>query len=183
MRLVTYLNEAGEARSGVVSGERIIDLAQGAAAVAIGGGLGFRLKDHLPRSGFRDRFIAKGRFERRMDALPPAWDLGSRRLPHGAPTRGRDTMTGDIRQTVISGRPYPVTVPPAGDADSLDLFLDDAEFSIDLGRGPLLVRGHGTRLGEVVRFHEKDEVLGRDVRVWCVSELDGGFVAEHMAAF
>lgn len=33
MRLVTYLNEAGEARSGVVSGERIIDLAQGAAAI------------------------------------------------------------------------------------------------------------------------------------------------------
>jgi glucokinase len=39
-------------------------------AVAIGGGLGHRLKDQLPRSGFRDRFIAKGRFERRMDALP-----------------------------------------------------------------------------------------------------------------
>ena len=45
-------------------------LVQGAAAVAIGGGLGFRLKDHLPRSGFSNRFTAKGRFERRMDALP-----------------------------------------------------------------------------------------------------------------
>src|SRR3954449_8976907 len=33
MRVVTYVNEAGEARSGVVSGERIIDLAQGAAAI------------------------------------------------------------------------------------------------------------------------------------------------------
>jgi glucokinase len=53
---------------GAVAGD--LALAQGAAAVAIGGGLGFRLKDHLPRSGFRDRFIAKGRFERRMDALP-----------------------------------------------------------------------------------------------------------------
>ena len=29
-----------------------------------------RLADHLPRSGFRDRFIAKGRFERRMDEMP-----------------------------------------------------------------------------------------------------------------
>ncbi len=53
---------------GAVAGD--LALAQGAAAVAIGGGLGSRLKDHLPRSGFRDRFIAKGRFERRMDALP-----------------------------------------------------------------------------------------------------------------
>lgn len=53
---------------GAVAGD--LALAQGAAAVAIGGGLGFRLRDHLPRSGFRDRFIAKGRFERRMDGLP-----------------------------------------------------------------------------------------------------------------
>jgi glucokinase len=53
---------------GAVAGD--LALAQGAAAVAIGGGLGYRLRDHLPRSGFRDRFIAKGRFERRMDALP-----------------------------------------------------------------------------------------------------------------
>ena len=53
---------------GAVAGD--LALAQGAHAVAIGGGLGFRLANHLPRSGFRDRFIAKGRFERRMDGLP-----------------------------------------------------------------------------------------------------------------
>ncbi|HYD38265.1 MAG TPA: glucokinase [Allosphingosinicella sp.] len=53
---------------GAVAGD--IALAQGAAAVAIGGGLGLRLAGHLPRSGFRDRFIAKGRFERRMDEMP-----------------------------------------------------------------------------------------------------------------
>lgn len=47
-----------------------IALAQGADAVVIAGGLGLRLIDHLPRSGFRDRFIAKGRFERRMDQMP-----------------------------------------------------------------------------------------------------------------
>ena len=45
-------------------------LAQGAAAVVIGGGVGLRLADHLPRSGFSSRFIAKGRFERRMAELP-----------------------------------------------------------------------------------------------------------------
>ena len=45
-------------------------LAQGAHAVVLAGGLGLRLADHLPRSGFRDRFIAKGRFERMMDEMP-----------------------------------------------------------------------------------------------------------------
>ena len=45
-------------------------LAQGAAGVVIAGGLGLRLADHLPRSGFRQRFTAKGRFEAMMNALP-----------------------------------------------------------------------------------------------------------------
>jgi glucokinase len=45
-------------------------LAQGAQAVVLAGGLGLRLVDYLPRSGFRDRFIAKGRFERMMDEMP-----------------------------------------------------------------------------------------------------------------
>jgi glucokinase len=53
---------------GAVSGD--MALAQGAGAVVIAGGLGQRLADHLPESGFRDRFIAKGRFERRMDEMP-----------------------------------------------------------------------------------------------------------------
>jgi len=53
---------------GAVAGD--LALAQGASGVAIGGGLGLRLAKHLPRSGFRERFVAKGRFERRMDALP-----------------------------------------------------------------------------------------------------------------
>jgi len=53
---------------GAVAGD--IALAQGAGAVVIGGGLGLRLAGHLPRSGFRDRFIAKGRFERHMDGIP-----------------------------------------------------------------------------------------------------------------
>ena len=45
-------------------------LAQGGAAVVIAGGVGQRLAEYLPRSGFRDRFIAKGRFERRMAEMP-----------------------------------------------------------------------------------------------------------------
>jgi len=53
---------------GAIAGD--LALAQGAVAVVIAGGLGLRLKDHLPRSGFANRFIAKGRFERRMEAMP-----------------------------------------------------------------------------------------------------------------
>jgi glucokinase len=53
---------------GAVAGD--IALAQGAEGVVIAGGLGRRLAEHLPRSGFRGRFVAKGRFERRMDEMP-----------------------------------------------------------------------------------------------------------------
>jgi glucokinase len=38
--------------------------------VVIAGGLGARLKDVLVRSGFADRFRAKGRFESLMASLP-----------------------------------------------------------------------------------------------------------------
>ncbi|HEY6047985.1 MAG TPA: glucokinase [Sphingomicrobium sp.] len=53
---------------GAVAGD--MALAQGAVGVVIAGGVGLRLADYLPQSGFRDRFIAKGRFERRMDEVP-----------------------------------------------------------------------------------------------------------------
>lgn len=53
---------------GSIAGD--IALAQGADAVVIGGGLGRRLADYLPRSGFGERFAAKGRFERRMREIP-----------------------------------------------------------------------------------------------------------------
>ena len=53
---------------GAIAGD--LALAHGAGAVVIGGGLGLRLAEHLPRSGFRERFIAKGRFERRMSEMP-----------------------------------------------------------------------------------------------------------------
>ena len=53
---------------GTVTGN--LALAQGARAVVIAGGLGLRLRDRLPRSGFARRFRAKGRFELLMESLP-----------------------------------------------------------------------------------------------------------------
>lgn len=52
---------------GAVAGD--IALAHGASAVVIGGGLGAKLADHLPRSGYCERFVAKGRFERHMAGI------------------------------------------------------------------------------------------------------------------
>lgn len=53
---------------GAVAGD--LALAQGSVGVVIAGGLGLRIADHLPRSGFAERFAAKGRFARRMEAMP-----------------------------------------------------------------------------------------------------------------
>lgn len=53
---------------GAVAGD--MALAHGANSVVIAGGLGHRLRDRFAASGFANRFIAKGRFERRMEAIP-----------------------------------------------------------------------------------------------------------------
>ncbi len=53
---------------GSVAGD--IALAQGGSAVVIAGGLGLRIKDTLVRSGFAERFRAKGRFEGLMASIP-----------------------------------------------------------------------------------------------------------------
>ncbi len=53
---------------GAVAGD--LALAQGAGGVVIAGGLGLRLRDVLPRSGFGERFVAKGRFREGMAGLP-----------------------------------------------------------------------------------------------------------------
>lgn len=53
---------------GAVAGD--LALAQGASGVVVAGGLGLRIRDSLLRSGFAERFRAKGRFEALMAALP-----------------------------------------------------------------------------------------------------------------
>ncbi len=53
---------------GAVAGD--LALAHGANGVVIAGGLGLRLRDALQRSGFGQRFIAKGRFQTLMAGIP-----------------------------------------------------------------------------------------------------------------
>jgi glucokinase len=53
---------------GSVAGD--LALAHGAKALGLAGGLGFRIRDTLVKSGFADRFRAKGRFDALMAAMP-----------------------------------------------------------------------------------------------------------------
>jgi glucokinase len=53
---------------GSVAGD--LALAHGACGVVMAGGLGLRIKDTLVRSGFAERFRAKGRFEQIMAQMP-----------------------------------------------------------------------------------------------------------------
>ena len=93
-------------------------------------------------------------------------------------------MTGDIRQTVISGVPYLVTAVADGAPTTLDSLIDDAEFTVVLKDHHHLVRGHGRGLDDKVVFYEKDHLGGKDVRVWHVMVDDSGTVkAEAVAAF
>jgi glucokinase len=47
-----------------------IALAHGASALVLAGGLGRRLRSHLPRSGFAERFAAKGEYRSILEQLP-----------------------------------------------------------------------------------------------------------------
>lgn len=47
-----------------------VALTHGPGPVVIAGGLGYRLRDYLPRSGFEERFTAKGRYTSLMRTLP-----------------------------------------------------------------------------------------------------------------
>ncbi len=62
---------------GSVAGD--LALAHGSDAVVIAGGLGLRLKDRLRASGLAGRFVAKGRFRGRMEAI------GVRLITHPQP--------------------------------------------------------------------------------------------------
>ena len=67
-RRVGLARRRGARPLGAVAGD--LALAHGANAVVIAGGLGLRIRDRFATSGFAGRFIAKGRFERRMEAIP-----------------------------------------------------------------------------------------------------------------
>ena len=92
-------------------------------------------------------------------------------------------MTSTASAAVVSGVPCPVRSVAGVTPSVLAQFIGETEFTVEVQGAPYLVRGCGSTLHEQVRFHEKDAVLGRDVRVWHVSPDGDGFCAEHVAAF
>ena len=53
---------------GAIAGD--VALVHGPGPVVVAGGLGYRLRDYLPQSGFEERFTAKGRYTSLMRTLP-----------------------------------------------------------------------------------------------------------------
>jgi hypothetical protein len=71
---------------------------------------GQRIADHLPRSGFRGRFIAKGRFERRMDELPVKLITHPSRACSARPRRSRKGTAVTIDAIMRTAPVIPVLV-------------------------------------------------------------------------
>jgi len=92
-------------------------------------------------------------------------------------------MSFSTPMTVPSGMSVPVLAVEGRTPDSLEEFVGDVSFLVDLDP-PHLVRGCGTVRGSTVRFHEKDlDNSGKDIRVWVVRTQGSRFVAEHDAQF
>ena len=91
--------------------------------------------------------------------------------------------SGFAATSVISGVAYPVSSVAGSAPSGLDALVGETSFTIDMSGTPYEVHGAGSRLDDQVRFHEKDAVLGKDVRVWHVASSGDGLTATHVAAF
>lgn len=91
-------------------------------------------------------------------------------------------MTSTSLWSVPSGISYKVLTvgdtPPTALAD----FSGDVSFRLDGGGDVYLVAGTGALIDDGVRFYEKTPT-GKDLRVWSVREVEGGFEAVHAAHF
>ena len=83
-----------------------------------------------------------------------------------------------------SGLPYPVMTVAGEPPSGLDQFVGEVEFRILKSGAESAVHGVGARSDDSVRFSEKTEGSGKDVRVWQIRAGNGGgFVATSMATF
>ncbi len=97
-------------------------------------------------------------------------------LPEAAPVT-------TVTQSVISGVPCPVGSVRDDEPRQLEDFLGDSTFTVIMAGYPYVVQGCGSKADNHVRFYEKDDMTGRDIRVWHVTPAAQGFHAEHIAAF
>ena len=93
-------------------------------------------------------------------------------------------MTFAAPDALPSGKPYPVADVRGESPSSLEQFVGDSEFGVEREGGVSRVRGTGATVGDVVRFHEKDQgSSGKDVRVWTLRQQADGITAELASLF
>lgn len=84
---------------------------------------------------------------------------------------------------VDSGRPYGVVLAKDAAVTTLEQFVGHTMFTIDNDGAESQISGEGVARDGGVRFHEKDVVDGKDVRVWQIrEESSGGFSAASTSA-
>lgn len=89
----------------------------------------------------------------------------------------------DTAHSVISGVAFPIISVGGTTPEGLGAFTGSTEFTVDMAGIPYVVSGCGALLDGCVRFHEKHEMVGKDVRVWQIVQAGPDFTAEHVAAF
>ena len=88
-------------------------------------------------------------------------------------TTPESVPSGTARRVLeVGGRP----------PDSLADFDGDVAFVID-DESHHLIQGSGRVVGDGVRFHEKDRVNGKDIRVWGIRQEGDAFYAEQTPSF
>ncbi len=93
-------------------------------------------------------------------------------------------MASSAPDPVACGRPYGVVRAQDAEVSTLGQFVGPTVFTIDKDGVESQISGEGVAHDAGVRFHEKDVVHGRDVRVWQISkESSGGFTAASTSAF
>ena len=93
-------------------------------------------------------------------------------------------MTVPAAEFVASGCPYLVTDVAGRPPADLNDFVGGSRFTAVRGSDRCGVAGFGSRVGAVVRFHEKDGGTGRDLRVWQVaSAADNAFEATALSNY
>ena len=97
-------------------------------------------------------------------------------------------MSSPAREPIVSGTAYAVRDVDGSTPMSLDDFLPapGAVVTVTLERNgvPHVAQGTVTRLDGAVCLYEKDSVVGKDTRVWSISEgAPGTFEAVHDPRF
>lgn len=93
-------------------------------------------------------------------------------------------MASSAPDPVDCGRPYGVVRAQDAEASTFGQFVGHTVFTIDKDGAESEISGDGAANDAGVRFHEKDVIYGRDVRVWQISrEPSGGFTATSTSAF